>query len=149
MLNGAAVLLAFEQVGGADAHLEMARDYALERYAFGRADRLVPGIKHKLADVYVAHRAGALQRLLRRLGARHATRRSCRVAAAAARIAATEAFYFAAKENIQMHGGMGFTWEIDCHLYYRRAELLALVARQHARLEGPAGHAELETASAA
>jgi alkylation response protein AidB-like acyl-CoA dehydrogenase len=48
------------------------------------------------------------------------------VAAAAARISATEAFYVAAKENIQTHGGMGFTWEFDCHLYYRRAKLLAL-----------------------
>ena len=48
------------------------------------------------------------------------------LAAAAARVSATEAFYLAAKENIQTHGGMGFTWEIDCHLYYRRAKLLAL-----------------------
>jgi alkylation response protein AidB-like acyl-CoA dehydrogenase len=48
------------------------------------------------------------------------------VAAAAARVAATEAFFHAAKENIQTHGGMGFTWEFDCHMYYRRAKLLAL-----------------------
>jgi alkylation response protein AidB-like acyl-CoA dehydrogenase len=48
------------------------------------------------------------------------------VAAAAARVSATEAFWLAAKENIQTHGGMGFTWEFDCHLYYRRAKLLAL-----------------------
>jgi acyl-CoA dehydrogenase len=48
------------------------------------------------------------------------------VAAAGARIAATEAFSFAAEEAIEMHGGIGFTWEDDCHLYYRRARLLAL-----------------------
>ena len=48
------------------------------------------------------------------------------VAAAAARVSATEAFSLAAKENIQTHGGMGFTWEFDCHMYYRRAKLLAL-----------------------
>jgi alkylation response protein AidB-like acyl-CoA dehydrogenase len=48
------------------------------------------------------------------------------VAAATARVAASEAFYLAAKENIQTHGGMGFTWEFDCHMYYRRAKLLAL-----------------------
>ena len=47
------------------------------------------------------------------------------IAASAARIAASEAFWFASKENIQTHGGMGFTWEADCHLYYRRAKLLA------------------------
>ena len=52
------------------------------------------------------------------------------LAAAAARIAATEAFLLAAKENIQTHGGIGFTWEFDCHLYYRRAKLLAPGARR-------------------
>ena len=45
---------------------------------------------------------------------------------ATARIAASEAFYLAAKENIQTHGGMGYTWAFDCHLYYRRAKLLSL-----------------------
>jgi alkylation response protein AidB-like acyl-CoA dehydrogenase len=49
------------------------------------------------------------------------------VAAATARISASDAFFLAAKENIQTHGGMGFTWEFDCHMYYRRAKLLALV----------------------
>jgi alkylation response protein AidB-like acyl-CoA dehydrogenase len=48
------------------------------------------------------------------------------VAAAATRVAASEAFHLAAKENIQTHGGMGFTWEVDCHLFYRRAKLLAV-----------------------
>jgi alkylation response protein AidB-like acyl-CoA dehydrogenase len=69
------------------------------------------------------------------------------VAAAAARVAASEAFYLAAKENIQTHGGMGFTWEFDCHMYYRRAKLLALTIgstprwkdRLIARLEARAG----------
>ena len=45
---------------------------------------------------------------------------------AASRLAACEAFWFASKENIQTHGGMGFTWEVDCHLFYRRAKLLAV-----------------------
>ena len=48
------------------------------------------------------------------------------LAAAAARIAATEAFGFAAKENIQTHGGIGFTWEVDTQFHYRRARVLAL-----------------------
>ncbi len=48
------------------------------------------------------------------------------VSAATARISATDAYYFCSKENMQAHGGMGFTWELDCHLYYRRAQLLAL-----------------------
>ena len=48
------------------------------------------------------------------------------LAAATARVSATEAFWLAAKENIQVHGGVGFTWDYDCHLFYRRAKLLAL-----------------------
>ena len=47
-------------------------------------------------------------------------------AAAAARVGSIEAYQFASKENIQTHGGIGFTWESDCHLYYRRAKLLSL-----------------------
>ena len=48
------------------------------------------------------------------------------IAASVARIAACEAGWFVTKENIQTHGGMGFTWQMDCHLYYRRAKLLGL-----------------------
>ena len=47
-------------------------------------------------------------------------------AAASARVAATQAFQHCAKNNIQAHGGMGFTWAFDCHLFYRRSNLLAL-----------------------
>ena len=47
-------------------------------------------------------------------------------AAAGARISASEAFQHCSKQNIQVHGGMGFTWEFDCHLYYRRSAALAL-----------------------
>jgi acyl-CoA dehydrogenase len=48
------------------------------------------------------------------------------LAAASARISANDAYFLAAKESIQVHGGMGFTWEFDCHLHYRRAKLLSL-----------------------
>jgi acyl-CoA dehydrogenase len=48
------------------------------------------------------------------------------VAAATARVSATQAFLHCAKNNIQVHGGTGFTWESDCHLFYRRANLLAV-----------------------
>ena len=127
VLNRAAVLLAFEQVGGADRALEMAKSYALERYAFGRPIGSYQAIKHKLADIYIKNElarsnayygAWALQ-----TGAAELP-----VAAAAARVAACEAFWFAAKENLQTHGGMGYTWEVDCHLFYRRAQQLGLVA---------------------
>jgi len=125
LFDRAAVLFAFEQVGGAQAALDMAKGYALERYAFGRPIGSFQAIKHKLVDVYVAtelarsnayYAAWALSKDAPELP----------VAAAAARVSASDAFYLAAKENIQTHGGMGFTWAFDCHLYYRRAKLLSL-----------------------
>ena len=48
------------------------------------------------------------------------------LAAATARVGSTQALYYAAKENIQTHGGMGFTWEFDCQFYYRRSKVLAV-----------------------
>jgi alkylation response protein AidB-like acyl-CoA dehydrogenase len=126
LLDRAAVLVAFEQLGGAQAALEMAREYALGRFAFGRQIASFQAIKHKLADMYVGvelarsnayYGAWALSKDVPELP----------VAAATARVAASEAYYQAAKENIQVHGGMGFTWEFDCHLHYRRAKLTGLM----------------------
>ena len=127
VMNRAAVLLAFEQVGGADRALEMAKSYALERYAFGRQIGSYQAIKHKLADIYIKNE---LARSNAYYGAWALGDGAAElpVAAAAARVAACEAFWFAAKENIQTHGGMGFTWDVDCHLFYRRAQQLGLVA---------------------
>jgi acyl-CoA dehydrogenase len=125
VLDRAAVLFAFEQVGGAQRALEMARDYALQRYAFARPIGSFQAIKHKLADVYVATE---LARSNAYYGAWALARDAAELplAAATARVSANEAYFLAAKENIQVHGGMGFTWAFDCHLYYRRAKLLAL-----------------------
>ncbi|HUJ97023.1 MAG TPA: acyl-CoA dehydrogenase family protein [Stellaceae bacterium] len=125
LFDRAAVLFAFEQVGGAQAALDMAKAYALERYAFGRPIGSFQAIKHKLADVYVATE---LARSNAYYGAWALSQNAPElpVAAAAARVAASDAFWLAAKENIQTHGGMGYTWAFDCHLYYRRAKLLAL-----------------------
>src|SRR5438552_3886399 len=95
-------------------------------FAFARPIASFQAIKHKLVDMYVAIE-------LARSNAYYAAwalstgAPELPVAAAAARVSATEAFWLAAKENIQTHGGMGFTWEFDCHLYYRRAKELALV----------------------
>ena len=122
----AAILLAFEQLGGADRALEMARDYALERYAFGRPIGSYQAIKHKLADVFVRNEVA-------RANAYYgAWALSCDapelpLAAAAARVAGCAAYWLASKENIQTHGGIGFTWEADCHFFYRRARHLGLV----------------------
>jgi alkylation response protein AidB-like acyl-CoA dehydrogenase len=127
IMNRAAVLLAFEQLGGASRCLEMAVDYAKERQAFGRAIGGNQAIKHKLADMYVKNEV-ARSNAYYGAWALSTDAAELPEAAAAARIAASEAFWYASKENIQTHGGMGFTWEVDCHLYYRRAKLLAVQA---------------------
>ncbi len=127
LLDRAAVLVAFEQVGGAQAALDMAREYALGRFAFGRPIASFQAIKHKLVEVYVALEL-ARSNAYYGAWALSTDAPELPVAAAAARISATEAFFLAAKENIQTHGGMGFTWEFDCHLYFRRAKLLAVQA---------------------
>jgi alkylation response protein AidB-like acyl-CoA dehydrogenase len=123
----AAVLLAFEQVGGSDMCLEMAKAYALERYAFGRQIGGYQAIKHRLADIYTKN---VLARGNAYYGAwaLNSDAPELPVAAAGARIAASEAYWYASKENIQIHGGMGYTWALDCHLHYRRSRQLSLVA---------------------
>ena len=123
----AAVLIAFEQLGGASRCLEMANDYAKERVAFGRAIGGNQAIKHKLADMYVKNEV-ARSNAYYGAWALSSNAAELPEAAAAARVAASEAYWFASKENIQTHGGMGFTWEVDCHLFYRRAKLLAVQA---------------------
>jgi alkylation response protein AidB-like acyl-CoA dehydrogenase len=125
LLDRAAILFAFEQVGGADAALHMACDYAMERFAFGRPIGSFQAIKHKLTDVYVALE---LARSNAYYGAWALTADAAELplAAATARVSATDAFHIASKENIQTHGGVGFTWAFDCHLYYRRSKQLGL-----------------------
>jgi alkylation response protein AidB-like acyl-CoA dehydrogenase len=127
LLERAAVLLAFEQVGGADRALEMAKGYAIERYAFGRPIGSYQAIKHKLADIYVKNE---LARSSAYYGAwaLETGASELPLAAASARVSASEAYWNAAKENLQTHGGIGFTWQMDCHLFYRRAQQLGLVA---------------------
>lgn len=121
----AAVLLAFEQLGGADAALEMATEYAKNRYAFARPIGSFQAIKHKLADAFIANEL-ARSNCYYAAWALSSDAADLPIAAASARIAATQAFEYIAAENIQTHGGIGFTWESDCQLFYRRAKLLAL-----------------------
>jgi alkylation response protein AidB-like acyl-CoA dehydrogenase len=121
-----AILLAFEQLGGADRCLEMARDYALERYAFGRPIGSYQAIKHKLADVFVKNEV-ARANAYYGAWALSTDAPELPVAAAAARVAGSAADWMAAKEMIQTYGGIGVTWEADCHFFYRRARHLGLV----------------------
>ena len=125
VMDRAAILTAFEQVGGADVCLGMAKDYAMTRYAFGRQIASFQAIKHKLADMYIYNE---LARSNAYYGAWALSTGASELplAAAAARVSATQAFDYAAKENTQTHGGIGFTWEADCHFYYKRSRQLGL-----------------------
>jgi alkylation response protein AidB-like acyl-CoA dehydrogenase len=122
----AAVFLAFEQLGSAEAALGMACSYAQERIAFGRKVASFQAIKHKLADMYTKIQ---LARCHCYYGAWAISTNAAEVplAAAGARCSAIDALDFAAQENIQVHGGIGVTWEANCHLFYRRARLNALL----------------------
>jgi alkylation response protein AidB-like acyl-CoA dehydrogenase len=118
-LDLAAVALAAEQVGGAERCLEMSVQYAKVRYQFGRPIGSFQAIKHKCADVLVEVETA---RAAAELAARAAAQDSDLPAAASlAKAVCADAFFRAAAENIQIHGGIGFTWEHDAHLYYRRA----------------------------
>jgi acyl-CoA dehydrogenase len=125
VLDRAAILTAFEQVGGADQCLVMAKDYAMTRYAFGRPIGSFQAIKHKLADMYVNTEL-ARSNAYYGAWALSTNARELPLAAAAARVSATQAFDYAAKESTQTHGGIGFTWDVDCHLFYKRSRELGL-----------------------
>ena len=120
LLDRAAVLIAFEQIGGADRCLEASIEFAKMRYAFGRPIGSQQAIKHKLADMYV-NNPFARSYAVYGAWALESGSDELPSAAAAARIAASRAYWYAARESIQTHGGIGFTWEADQHLHYRRA----------------------------
>jgi acyl-CoA dehydrogenase len=124
LYDRAAVLVAFEQIGGATRAMEMARDYAKTRYAFGRPIGSFQAIKHRIVDMLVNNEIAVSDCYYAAWALENAT--NLPIAAATARIAATDAFEFAARENIQVHGGIGFTWECDAHLLFKRSKLLAL-----------------------
>ena len=95
------------------------------RFAFGRPIGSYQAIKHKLANMYVKNTL-ARSNCYYGAWALNTDAAELPLAAATARVSATQAYYFASKENIQTHGGMGYTWEFDCQFYYRRAKLLSV-----------------------
>jgi alkylation response protein AidB-like acyl-CoA dehydrogenase len=126
VLDRAAVLIGFEQLGGAERAFEMTKDFMSGRFAFGRPISSFQALKHRLADLWCEiqltrsncyYGAWALSNDDPELG----------VAACISRIAASKAYDLAGVEMIQLHGGVGYTWEYDCHLFYRRAKLLSVV----------------------
>ncbi len=124
----AAVLAAFEAIGGTDACIDMARDYALERQMFGRPLASYQAIKHKLADIKAA-RELAFSAATGAAFVADNDPGSLAAEAASARLTAIAAFESAARENQQIHGGIGYTWEANCHFYYRRERAHAATLR--------------------
>ena len=118
-----AVVTAHEQVGGAEALLNIARDYSLTRKAFGQPIGAFQSIKHRIAELY-----GLIE--VARTNCIHAGASASTpeflIAAADARLSATEAYDTAARDCVQIHGGIGVTWEQGLHLHMRRARSLAI-----------------------
>jgi len=120
-LDQAAALLSAEMVGGAQACLDASTTYAKERYQFGRPIGSFQAIKHKCANMLMevemsrsaAYYAG---------WAAAEDPEELSLAASLAKAYCSDAFFHAAAENIQIHGGIGFTWEHDAHLFFRRAK---------------------------
>jgi len=131
-LDLAAVAISAEQVGGAERCLDMSVEYAKQRVQFGRPIGSFQAIKHKCADM-----------LLRVESARSASYYAgwaaaegsdeLPVAASLAKAYCSDAYFRCAAESIQIHGGVGFTWEYDVHLYFKRA-------KSSETLLGDAGH---------
>lgn len=124
LLNKAAILTAFEQLGAADVALEMTIEYVQTRRAFNQSVGSYQGVKHKLADMYVKNQL-ARSHCYFGAWALSAGPEALAKAAAGARLAATDALCYAGEEAVELHGGIGFTWESDIQLYYRRARLHA------------------------
>jgi alkylation response protein AidB-like acyl-CoA dehydrogenase len=124
VLDRAAVLIGYEQVGGAERALELTRNYTMSRFAFGRAIGSFQALKHRMADVFCKIQIAGSNGYYAAWALSNGNE-ELPVAAATLRVAACDAFTLASEELIQMHGGVGYTWEYDCHLFYRRARALA------------------------
>jgi alkylation response protein AidB-like acyl-CoA dehydrogenase len=118
-------LAAAEAAGGARACVDMALAYAKVREQFGRAIGSFQAIKHHLADMLVRSEQAVAAAWD---AARVTTGPEAELAAAVAAVVSLEAYEFTARMNIQVHGGIGFTWEHDAHVYLRRAGALAALA---------------------
>jgi alkylation response protein AidB-like acyl-CoA dehydrogenase len=134
--------VAAEQAGAMRACIDMTASYARTRYSFGNPIGAYQGVKHRLADMYTDWAlADAALRRASEASAKGST--SLPAAAAAARVLSSPAYVNAAKYTMLLHGGIGFTWEHNAHLYYKNAVtgnvLLGGQDYQRARLAGKLG----------
>jgi alkylation response protein AidB-like acyl-CoA dehydrogenase len=126
MLDFANAATAAEQLGGAQRCLEMSVDFALLREQFGRPIGSFQAIKHKCADMLVA--VESARSAVHHLGEVLRTKPAdLAIAAPLAKAFCSDAYTFVAAENLHIQGGMGFTWEHDAHLYFRRAQSTAIL----------------------
>lgn len=120
----AAVALAAEQLGGAQQCLDLTLQYTGGRVQFGRTINSFQAVKHRCAQMMVMLEAArsALIGAAHRISVGAATKELL-LEAACVKTFASETFYFCAAEAIQLHGGVGFTWDYDPHLYFKRAQM--------------------------
>jgi alkylation response protein AidB-like acyl-CoA dehydrogenase len=135
-LDLAAVALAAEQVGGAQRVLDASVDYAKTRIQFGRPIGSFQAIKHKCADMLLEVESAKSAAYYAAWAAAEDSD-ELPVVASLAKSYCSEAYFHAAAENIQIHGGIGFTWEHPAHLYFKRAKSSELF------LGDPSYHREL------
>ncbi len=120
-LQKAAAYLAAEQVGGAQRVLTNAVDYAKNRLQFGRPIGSFQAIKHKCADMLLDVESAKSAAYYAAYAAQENSD-ELPIAASLAKSFCSEAYFHCAAENIQIHGGIGFTWEHHAHLYFKRAK---------------------------
>jgi len=121
LLDQAAVALSNEMMGGAQKVLEMSVEYAKVRVQFGRPIGSFQAIKHKCADMLLEVESGKSAAYYASWAAAE-DNEELPVVAALSKAYCSEAYFHAAAENIQIHGGIGFTWEHPAHLYFKRAK---------------------------
>lgn len=126
VLDRVEVLLSAEMIGGAQICLERAVDYAKKRYQFGRAIGSFQGIKHLCANMFVEIES-AKAAVYYAAWAADEDNDELPVVAPLAKAYASQAYFFAASESLHVHGGIGFTWADDSHLYFKRAKATELL----------------------
>jgi alkylation response protein AidB-like acyl-CoA dehydrogenase len=123
----AITMLAAEQVGGTQRCLDMSVEYAKTRLQFGRPIGSFQAIKHRCADMLVETEFARSAAYNAAFSALDKDEKELLAAAHLAKAYCSEAFFHAAADNIQIHGGMGFTWEHPAHLYFKRARADSII----------------------
>jgi alkylation response protein AidB-like acyl-CoA dehydrogenase len=125
VIDRAAIVTAWEQLGVAQRAFDMTREFTTSRFAFGRPVASFQALRHRMADEYVAVEL-ARSNCYYGAWALGSEADELPIAACNARVSATQASELASVEMVQMYGGVGYTWEYDCHMFYRRAKHLGV-----------------------